>query len=161
MYLIDSNIFIEAKNRYYAFDLAPSFWNFLDKAFLGPDVRSIDPVYKELTKQNDELADWIKARKSAATFLDISDADTQSVYASIANTLSASTQYNSPGVANFLSGADPWLAAKAKVLGATLVTHELYIPDAKRKVPLGNICHDEGIPMINTFQFLRARNVSF
>ena len=26
MYLIDSNVFIEAKNRYYAFDIAPGFW---------------------------------------------------------------------------------------------------------------------------------------
>lgn len=30
MYLLDTNVFIEAKNRYYAFDLAPGFWEGLD-----------------------------------------------------------------------------------------------------------------------------------
>ena len=25
-YLLDSNVFIEAKNRYYAFDICPGFW---------------------------------------------------------------------------------------------------------------------------------------
>ncbi|PMD04330.1 DUF4411 family protein, partial [Brevibacterium paucivorans] len=26
MYLLDANVLIEAKNRYYAFDIAPGFW---------------------------------------------------------------------------------------------------------------------------------------
>lgn len=32
MYLLDANVFIEAKNRYYGFDLAPGFWDWLDAA---------------------------------------------------------------------------------------------------------------------------------
>lgn len=31
-YLIDANVLIEAKNRYYAFDIAPGFWKWLDRA---------------------------------------------------------------------------------------------------------------------------------
>ena len=27
MYVLDSNTFIDAKNRYYGFDIVPSFWN--------------------------------------------------------------------------------------------------------------------------------------
>ena len=30
MFLVDSNVLIEAKNRYYAFDIAPGFWKWLD-----------------------------------------------------------------------------------------------------------------------------------
>ena len=30
MYLLDTNVFIEAKNRYYSFDLAPGFWEWLE-----------------------------------------------------------------------------------------------------------------------------------
>lgn len=33
MFLIDANILIEAKNRYYAFDLAPGFWEWLWGAY--------------------------------------------------------------------------------------------------------------------------------
>lgn len=160
MYLIDSNIFIEAKNKYYAFDLAPSFWTFLDTAFAGTDVRSIDMVYAELAGGTDELADWVKARKSSSVFLDVSDAGTQAVYGSIANDLTSSSHYKTAGVAHFLSGADPWIAAKAKVMGATVVTHELYDPGCKKRVPLGNVCHDEGVPIINTFDFMRTLGIA-
>jgi len=31
-YLVDANVLIEAKNRYYAFDIAPGFWKWLDQA---------------------------------------------------------------------------------------------------------------------------------
>ncbi len=30
MYLFDANVFIEAKNRYYAFDICPGFWEWMD-----------------------------------------------------------------------------------------------------------------------------------
>lgn len=32
MYLLDTNVLIEAKNRYYAFDLAPGFWAWIGEA---------------------------------------------------------------------------------------------------------------------------------
>ena len=31
LYLLDSNIFIEAKNRYYGMDFCPAFWDSLDR----------------------------------------------------------------------------------------------------------------------------------
>lgn len=160
MYLIDSNIFIEAKNRYYAFDLAPSFWTFMDTAFTRPDVRSISMVYDELAAGDDQLATWVKARKSSSVFLDVSDANTQAAYGSIANDLGVSTHYKPAGVAQFLSGADPWIAAKAKVIGATIVTHELHDPACKKRVPLGNVCHSEGVLIMDTFDFMRALGIA-
>jgi len=32
MYLIDSDVFISAKNLHYAFDVVPAFWTWLEKA---------------------------------------------------------------------------------------------------------------------------------
>lgn len=156
MYLLDSNIFIEAKNRYYAFDIAPSFWAFLDSALKRPDVRSIQMVYGEICHQADELSNWFKSLPDTSMFLDVSDAPTQANFAKIANDLASNPQYFSPGVTHFLGGADPWLAAKAKTMGATLVTHEAYQPACRKRVPLGNVCHDEGVPIMNTFEFMRA-----
>lgn len=31
MHLVDANVLIEAKNRYYAFDIAPGFWAWLEQ----------------------------------------------------------------------------------------------------------------------------------
>ena len=41
MFLIDANILIEAKNRYYAFDLAPGFWDWLEGAYRQDLVLSL------------------------------------------------------------------------------------------------------------------------
>ncbi len=32
MYLLDANVFIDAKNRYYGFDIVPAFWDWLQQA---------------------------------------------------------------------------------------------------------------------------------
>ena len=39
-YLVDANVLIEAKNRYYAFDIAPGFWKWLDQAHAQGTVSS-------------------------------------------------------------------------------------------------------------------------
>lgn len=42
MYLVDANVLIEAKNRYYAFDIAPGFWEWLEGAHAAGEVGSIE-----------------------------------------------------------------------------------------------------------------------
>lgn len=44
-YLIDSNAFIESKNRYYAFDICPGFWDFMVDDFNAERSLSIRHVY--------------------------------------------------------------------------------------------------------------------
>lgn len=56
-FLLDTNVFIEAKNRYYAFDICPGFWDWMDAVCDG-DVASIVSVRDEMTGGNDELANW-------------------------------------------------------------------------------------------------------
>lgn len=159
MYLLDANIFIEAKNRYYAFDIVPAFWAWMEKA-VESDVRTIIPVRDELLVKDDELGDWFRSRRNASWILPVDDELTQIAFGHIATELSTS-DYKTPGIEKFLSGADPWLVAKAEVLGAVIVTHE--IPDAasRRRVPLPNLCHPRGVRCINTFDVLREKSARF
>ena len=43
-YLLDTNTLIQAKNEYYAFDLCPGFWKWLERNNEGGMVHSIEPV---------------------------------------------------------------------------------------------------------------------
>ena len=61
MYVLDTNVLIEAKNRYYAFDLAPGFWDWLEQAHTSAQVVSIGAVRDELLEGANELADWATA----------------------------------------------------------------------------------------------------
>lgn len=160
-YLLDANVFIEAKNRYYAFDICPGFWEWMDSVCASAvDIGSIRNVRDELITGNDDLAEWAKARHDAAWFLKVDDEETQKLFASIAADI-AGSGYSTPAQSKFLGGADPWLIAKAKVLGATVVTHELPEPHAKKRVPIPNICENFGVPFANTFDTLRQFTASF
>lgn len=160
-YLLDANVFIEAKNRYYAFDICPGFWEWMDSVCASVvDVGSIRNVCDELIKGNDDLAEWAKARQDAPWFLKVDDEATQKLFASIAADI-ADGQYSIPAQSKFLGSADPWLIAKAKILGAIVVTHELPEPHARKRVPIPNVCEKFGVPFVNTFDTLRQFTASF
>jgi len=55
----------------------------------------------------------------------------------------------------FLEKGDPWLIAKAKTLGATLVTQEATVVPNSKKVKVPNICAEFGVRCITTFDMLR------
>ena len=59
-FLLDANVFIEAKNRYYACDLCPGFWKWLIRPNAVGKVASIDKVKGELLKREDKLSAWAK-----------------------------------------------------------------------------------------------------
>lgn len=64
-YLLDANVFIEAKNRYYGLDFCPAFWDWLDSENAAGRVFSIEKVGDELATVADELSIWAAARDSA------------------------------------------------------------------------------------------------
>ena len=157
-YLLDSNTYIQAKNFYYGMDICPAYWDWLDWQFQLGLVASIQMIGKELKDGNDELAEWAKARPEH--FVDNDDTETQTVFSEIVQSIVAG-DYNVGNRDNFLAKADPWIIAKAKTLGATVVTHEsLLLPNTK-KVKVPNICLQFDVPCLNTFQFLRELNARF
>ncbi|MFH1595355.1 MAG: DUF4411 family protein [Pseudomonadota bacterium] len=59
-FVLDADVFITAKNLYYAFDLAPGFWKSLINHAGNGRILSIDYVKGELEKGKDQLAQWAK-----------------------------------------------------------------------------------------------------
>lgn len=64
MYLLDANIFIQAKNHHYAFDVVPGFWRWLERAHGIGIAGSVERVREELLVGKDELADWARTHSS-------------------------------------------------------------------------------------------------
>ena len=61
-YLLDSNVFIQARNLHYGFDFCPAFWDWLVEQNDAGKVASIDKVADELRAGDDELAKWAEDR---------------------------------------------------------------------------------------------------
>lgn len=160
MYLLDANVFIQAKNFYYAFDICPGFWQWMDDAASNCETYSIVKVYDELTAGGDDLAERIKQRKDNGGFLAIDDVPTQMAFRQVAGAVQAGP-FKPQAKAHFLSKADPWLVAKAIAENAVVVKHEKPAPDALSRVPLPNICAIFGVSYVNTFDLLLSANASF
>ena len=65
-YILDSNVFIQAKNLHYGFDFCPAFWEWLILQNAAGKVASIEKVADELQSMDDELSEWAKARGMAS-----------------------------------------------------------------------------------------------
>lgn len=85
IFVLDANAFIEAKNRYYAFNIVPAFWTSLNLYALQGRIRSIDRIKKQLEDGNDELAEWIKAGNMADAFVDSGTKEIVKAYEEIMN----------------------------------------------------------------------------
>ena len=64
LYLLDTDVFISAKNEHYGFDLCPGFWEWLEKSNAAGTVHSVEAVYHELIGGGDDLAQWARNHRS-------------------------------------------------------------------------------------------------
>ena len=158
VYVLDANMFIEAAQRYYAFDLAPGFWQaLLDHARDGR-IQSIDRVKDEIEQGDDELKDWVKS-DSHQWFASTDQADVIEAYRAIMGWILSSSQFLEAAKAEFARGADGWLVAYAMAKGYVVVTHEQYSRDVKSRIPIPNVCQEFGVTYVNTFVMLRDLGV--
>lgn len=164
IYVIDSSALIEAANRYYAFDIAPSFWRQLIQYAERGIIISIDKVKKELTrgKEEDALAVWAKNDFHFA-FASTTEEDVLVRYASIIAWSQGHHHYNDVAKAEFAGTdiADPWVMSYAQSKGYIVVSEELLKKDIKRRIPIPNACGELKIPHQNTFEMLRALKIRF
>jgi hypothetical protein len=71
------------------------------------------------------------------------------------------SQYTAAAKAEFANEPDGWLVAYAMAKGRTVVTHEVLASDARRNVPIPNLCEPFQIRYIDTFVMLRELEVRF
>lgn len=159
-YLLDANTLIEAKNRYYQMRFCPGYWTWLTRNKRDGRLASVESVGSELRRGTDELAQW--AVQEADLFLPESDDETQTAFAEVAAYVAAQVGNMKTGALDeFLGGADPWLIAKARVLGHTIVTHERLDIVNRRKFLIPNVCQHYGVECINTFDMLNRLEARF
>ena len=160
IYVLDANVFIEAARRYYAFDLAPGFWQGLIDYAEDGQVESIDRIKHELGRGKDQLARWANSNFSDA-FVSTDREDVIRRYAEIIAWVESQRQYSDAARADFASGADGWLVAYAGIEGRVVVTQEVPAPDARRKVPIPNVCDTFSVTFVDTFEMLRTLGIQF
>jgi hypothetical protein len=156
-YLLDTNVFIQAKNLQYGFDFCPAFWEWLITENSAGRVFSIEKVGDELRGGGDALADWADGRGPA--FYLMPDAAMMPALIQV-STWAYSQSYEPAAVNTFLQVADYYLVAHALAHSHTVVTHEIPAMSA-RKVKIPNACLGLGIKCMSPYEMLRIEHARF
>jgi predicted nucleic acid-binding protein len=156
-YLLDANVFIQAKNLQYGFDFCPAFWDWLIEKNAAAKVVSLDKIDDELQAGADELSEWATARGNAF-FLSLDDAVVPAL--ARVSAWATSQQYRPAAINTFLSIADYWLVAFALTHGDTVVTHERP-SDGVSQIKIPNACLGLGIKFMSPYEMLRRERARF
>jgi len=159
-YVLDANVFMQAAREYYAFEIAPIFWESLKNKASSGRVLSIDRVARELSAGKDELAQWAENEFSRA-FARTDTTDVVRAYTNIVEWVHAQKQFKEAEKAKFCGGSDGWLIAYAKVRDYVVVTQEQEVPKDSHKVKIPNVCRAFNVPFVDTFGMLRDLGIRF
>lgn len=162
-YLVDSDVFITAKNLYYAFDLCPGFWKSVIRHHQKERVFSVDRVRGELLagRKTEDLVQWVRGKLPEEFFLEVDSDEVTDAYTEIMVWAQRHPRYFDYAKAKFATGADGWLVAYALVHGAIVVTNEQSAPESRKEIKLPDVCDHFGVGRENVFSMLRALGARF
>jgi len=156
-YLLDSDVFIQAKNLHYGLDFCPAFWQWLIESNAGGLVFSTEKIGDEIEAGADELSDWAAARGPG--FFLKPDAAILPALGKV-SAWAMSQKYEPTAVSTFLQVADYYLVGHALAHGHTVVTHEVAAATT-RKIKIPNVCIGLGIKCMTPFEMLRHERARF
>ena len=152
IYILDTNIirtllnFFPKKGRRFE-----EVWDTIDKKIKSEEYISVDECYNELTKQfsdKTEQYDWFNGHKEM--FKNPSDEESIIISSLLRNPKMRETIHQRNILENRPS-ADVYIVAKAKALGATVVTSEKIKPNSAQ---LPNLCNELQVPFISYDDFM-------
>lgn len=160
LFVLDANIFIEAHRRYYAQDLCPGFWECLAHYCRERRVFSIDRVRDEVLISQNQLSKWVNQAPDDL-FASSAEESVIDAFAEAMNWVQGNSQFRPEAKEQFARAADGWVVAYARVHNAVVVTHEAFNADARKRVPIPNVCRQFAVDCCDTFAMLRELEVRF
>ncbi len=162
-YLIDSDVLITAKNRYYAFPICPGFWDSVLYGHSLERIHSIDRVKQELLlgRSDDDLVRWVSQSVPEGFFLSSDAGTVVSAFTRVMLWVTRHAQYYDEAKAKFASGADGWLVAHGMAGGKTVVTNEQPRSESRNQIKLPDVCNAFSVDFEDTFAMLHALDIQY
>lgn len=137
-YLIDSNVFIQAKNFHYRFCFCQAFWQWLADGHQAGLIFSTTKVLEELNAGNDDdpVKHWANQLPREFFIADTHDAEVMLAYRQIMQWNVSNTHYRPQAKNEFarFDKADAFLIATAKAHGYSVITYEKSNPESKKRI---------------------------
>ena len=154
LYLLDTNVLIDANRDYYPLRRVPEFWDWLIDRATKQQVKIPLEMYEEiLAGKDDELTCWLKDNRDALLL----DENVDETLVARVTDLGYAPDLSDEEVERI--GRDPFLIAHALGNPAqrTVVTTEVSKPSkgrANRHIP--DVCDDLDVLCCNTYQFIKV-----
>jgi len=163
LYLLDSDVFIAAKNSYYAFTICPGFWDSLIHHHENGNVCSIDRVRGELLagRKTEDLVQWVKDQLPSEFFMDTDEEAVSNAYSQVMLWVQRNPQYLDQAKAKFATEADGWLVAYAMANNVFVVTNEHPRPQSRNRILLPDVCAQFKVICKDTFSMLKELAVRY
>lgn len=154
VYVLDTNIFRKLLDHFpkkgKAFE---AVWNAIDEGIDNKTIVSVDECFNEIANHYSPDSDnfkWVKRRKEM--FLNPTNEESL-ILKELFQNVKMQESIHTKNILSNRPSADAYLAAKAKVLNATLVTSEIYKPHSAQ---LPNICEELGVRYISYDDFMES-----
>lgn len=158
-YIIDTDVFIQAKNREYRFEFASAFWDWVIDAHKAKVVHSISKVLAQINegKKTCPLRQWVAANVPNSFWLpDTNDKVVMKRYPQVISWAYGLGQFSHKALSDFSmeKNADPFLIAVGMAKGYTVVTHEGESTNAVNRVMIPHAAHSLGVKTVNLYDLL-------
>lgn len=148
-YLVDSNIFLQAKNLHYRFEFCNHFWTWIERAHASGIVCSTSKVKRELLKGNDDdpVKKWVQDLPSTFFIADDTDPKVLLKYREVMQWTANNSHFTEAAKVEFARAdiADAFLIATAMAYGQEIITHELSKPERKNKIQIPDAAAQFGV----------------
>lgn len=155
--IVDSNIFIQAKNFFYRFDFCQGFWDWMLAAHQAGHLYSCKKVRAELLNGNatDPARIWAQSLPQEFFLDDEQDGGVMQHYAHLMQ-WSIGTNFTPLAKADFAhpDKADAFLIAVALKHGLRIATHEKFDPNIRKKILIPNAAQAHGVATEYVFDLL-------
>ena len=160
MYILDTNLFVQAGLGHYTHQLTPGYWRWLEKAVEQGIIKSIGAVYREIVQGKDSASDWAKQHKHVFENYNASSKSLTSLA-----TWAHSQQFYANAVADFLNVANnadiSLIAYCMDNPDATVVTYEQSNPHSKKRILIPDVCQAFNIRVVEPRIMLFREKVQF
>jgi len=158
-YLLDTNVFIQAKNLHYQFGFCAAFWDWIIDANQAGLLGSIAKVQKELKtykKKDDPIQAWMQSLPDGFFIDEMTHGDILSHYTSIIKWIAEDKHYLPAAKNEFASNdeADAFLIATAAAHKCKIVTHEIRKSAQKSKVQLPDAADKFSVETVSIYDLL-------
>jgi hypothetical protein len=157
-YLIDTDIFITAKNLHYGMDFCPAFWEWLIQANRTGKLLSVEAVSDDLADGGDELATWAKARDDGF-FIAPVESDLAAL-GQVTQWINDHKTYTPAAKQIFLGCSDYFVVSQALAGGHTVITHEKP-ENSVHRIKIPSVCVALKVKYMTPWQMLRTERARF